>query len=209
MSLCLNALQIMGQNIKPLPPISADIQAGTILSLMGPSGIGKSTILAAIAGHLPTELKVKGSVVLDGRDILRLKPENRQIGILFQDALLFPHLSVAQNIQFGMPHHYKDRNVRAHDALASMGLVGFDNRDPSTLSGGEAARVALLRSLLAEPKAILLDEPFSALDQDLRREIREVTFAEIRKRQIPALMVTHDLEDAKASGDDIIKLTSN
>jgi putative thiamine transport system ATP-binding protein len=129
-----------------------------------------------------------------------LPPERRRIGILFQDDLLFPHLSVGANLGFGLRADVKDRRARIEEALAAAGLAGFAARDPATLSGGQRQRVALMRALLAEPAAILLDEPFGKLDADLRAQMREFVFAHVRDRKLPCLMVTHDSQDADAAG---------
>ncbi len=206
MSLIAKNLQLFKEGAALLPALNFEVQAGSVLSLMGRSGIGKSTILAAIAGNLSSDFEVAGSVHLDGEDVLSKPMEARKIGIVFQDALLFPHLNVAQNLAFGMPKSVKDREARIAQALDEMGLGEMGRRDPATLSGGEAARIALQRSLLAKPRAILLDEPFSKLDKSTRAEIRAWTFREIEKREIPALLVTHDAEDAKAAGGEIVEL---
>ena len=134
----------------------------------------------------------------------------RRIGLMFQDALLFPHLSLADNLAFGLPAQIKGAAARAAavaQALAAAGLAGMGARDPATLSGGERARAALMRSLLAEPLAILLDEPFSKLDTALRGEIRAFAFDHIRARAIPALIVTHDDSDAMAANGPVLRLT--
>ena len=132
----------------------------------------------------------------------------RHVGVLYQDALLFSHLSVAGNIAFAMPEgNKKERVEKIEDALEQLGLKGLANRHPDNLSGGQQARVALLRVLLSQPKAILLDEPFSKLDPQLREDTRELVFEQIRYHQLPALMVTHDQSDADAAGGNIITLT--
>ena len=136
--------------------------------------------------------------------------EQRRIGLLFQDALLFPHLSVAENLKFGLVRtageSRKDRDGRVEQALEAISLGGFGDRDPASLSGGQQSRISLMRLLLSEPQAILLDEPFSNLDMQLRGEIRALTFDSIRAANIPALLVTHDLADAQAAGGKILAL---
>jgi putative thiamine transport system ATP-binding protein len=139
----------------------------------------------------------------------RLPPEARGIGVLFQEALLFPHLSVGDNLAFGLARHVRGRAARraaVEAALAQAGLAGFHDRDPATLSGGQKARAALFRTLLAEPRALLLDEPFSRLDAGLRDEIRRLVFVRVAERGIPALLVTHDATDAEAAGGPVIAL---
>ncbi|WP_282602085.1 ATP-binding cassette domain-containing protein [Paracoccus sp. PARArs4] len=189
-----------------LGPVSLRVEAGQILSVMGPSGVGKSSLLDAIGGHLGAGFALQGRVLLDGRDLTGLPAERRNIGMIFQNSDLFPHLSVGQNLGFGMPRRHRDRRARIEAALVDAGLGGMHDRDPATLSGGQRARAALMRGLLAEPAAILLDEPFSALDAQLRDEIRSFTFDHLRAAGIPALMVTHDAQDATSAGGPVIAL---
>jgi putative thiamine transport system ATP-binding protein len=179
-----------------------DIAPGQILTLMGPSGSGKSSVLAAIAGTLGSvaegaqALRFEGSVKLDGVELGGLPTAQRGIGLLFQDALLFAHMTVAENLLFAVPPGPRaQRREQVQQALLEAGLEGYGERDPATLSGGQRARVALMRALLAQPKALLLDEPFSKLDATLRDQFRGFVFDHIRARQIPALLVTHDADD--------------
>jgi putative thiamine transport system ATP-binding protein len=188
----------------PLVRLSAAIAPGEVLTIMGPSGSGKSTLLSALIGALPPAFGMTGRVLLDGRDVTRLPTRARRIGILFQDTLLFPHLSVAGNLGFALPAGTPGRSRRIEAALAEAGLAGFGPRDPATLSGGEAARVALLRTLLAEPRALLLDEPFARLDADRRARIRSFVLDRARDRGLPVLLVTHDPEDARAAGGRVV-----
>ncbi len=189
-----------------LVEIDAHIGPGEVLTVMGPSGIGKSTILAAITGTLAPAFRMMGRIRLDGRDITDLPTEARHVGILFQDDLLFPHLSVAGNLAFGLPANAGNRPARVEAALAEVGLSGFGPRDPATLSGGQKARVALMRMLLSDPCALLLDEPFSRLDADLRDQTRRVVFDLARARGLPSLLVTHDAADAAAAGGPVVTL---
>ncbi len=189
-----------------LGPLSLDVAPGTVATIMGPSGAGKSSLLAYLCGTLDPAFAATGIAALDGADITGVAPEKRRIGILFQDDLLFPHLSVAGNLAFAIPANATDRKVLVDAALAEAELDGYGERDPATLSGGQRARVSLMRALLAEPRAILLDEPFSKLDADLRGKMREFVFAHIRIRKIPCLMVTHDEADAAAAGGYILRL---
>lgn len=189
-------------------PLTLTIPGGEIASVMGPSGVGKSTLLDAIGGHLAPEFEMRGTVRLNGREVQHLPAERRRIGLLFQEALLFPHLSVGQNLTFGLPPGLRgtarDRAVGL--ALEQAGLAGFAHRDPATLSGGQRARAALMQAILARPEALLLDEPFSRLDAALRAGIRDFTFEHIRAAGIPALLVTHDEADARAAGGAILRL---
>jgi putative thiamine transport system ATP-binding protein len=212
MSLALDTFAVRLAGAAPLfAPLSLTIAPGEIATVMGPSGVGKSTLLDAIAGHLAPAFTLTGRVTLDGRDILALPAEARRVGLVFQDAVLFPHLSVGDNLAFGLASRVRGRAARrdaVEAALSQAGLSGLHDRDPASLSGGQRARAALMRSLLAEPAALLLDEPFSKLDANLRDEIRAFTFAHIRARAIPALMVTHDPADAEAAAGPVIGLTS-
>ncbi|MEM9437839.1 MAG: ATP-binding cassette domain-containing protein [Pseudomonadota bacterium] len=204
----LKNVELSHRDGRPLVSVDAQIAPGQVLSLMGPSGVGKSTILSAIIGTLPPAFKWSGEIILNGRALAGLPPQKRKVGILFQDHLLFPHLSVGQNVGFGLPRGIKDRRGRVVAALTEIGLEGFADRDPDTLSGGQRARVALMRMLLAEPEALLLDEPFSRLDADLRGRMRELVFERARSASLPVLMVTHDREDAEAARGTTIELTT-
>ncbi len=189
--------------------LNAGIGSGEVLTVMGPSGVGKSTLLAFVGGFLGRDFRASGEIVLNGRDVTALPPERRGIGLLFQDALLLPHLSVAGNLLVGLTPTMKGREARrraVEEALAEVGLQGFSGRDPATLSGGQAARVALMRTLLARPEALVLDEPFSRLDLALRGQVRALVFAEARKYGLPVLLVTHDPADAEAAGGPIVEL---
>ncbi len=188
--------------------LSEDIAPGDVLTIMGPSGVGKSTLLAYVTGTLGADFEATGRVILDGRDITNAAPHARRAGILFQDDLLFPHLSVGANLAFGLrPGGTKAQRLAKIDvALAEVGLAGFADRDPATLSGGQKARVALMRMLLSEPCALLLDEPFSRLDAALRAQVRELVFSHAKARSLPVLLVTHDAEDAAAAQGKIVSL---
>ena len=163
----------------------ARIGPGECLTVMGPSGSGKSSLLAWLAGTLDAAFIATGSVRIGSDELTSLAPEHRRLGLLFQDDLLFPHLSVGGNLLFALPSSAGGRAARqakVEVALARAGLVGMAPRDPATLSGGQRARVALMRTLLAEPRALLLDEPFSKLDVALRDEFRRFIFAHARER---------------------------
>ncbi len=191
------------------PPLTLSVAAGQVTTVMGPSGVGKSTLLDAIAGLLAPTFALSGHINLNGVDIRPLPAEARRIGLMFQDPVLFPHLSVGDNLAFGLTPKIKGRAARRDAvavALASAGLSGLQDRDPASLSGGQRSRAALMRTLLADPAALLLDEPFSKLDVALRDEMRRFTFLHVRERAIPALLVTHDPEDAAATSGPVVRL---
>lgn len=190
----------------PLVEIDAEVGPGEVLTVMGPSGSGKSTLLAYVAGFLDPAFRASGRISLDDEELTGRPAERRRIGLLFQDAMLFPHLSVAGNLTFGMPRSLDRRLERARAALSDVGLGGYEDRDPATLSGGQKARVALLRLLLSEPRAVLLDEPFSKLDAALRAEVRELVFGRLREAGLPTLLVTHDEADVPAAHATILHL---
>ena len=176
--------------------LHVQVAPGAIHTVMGPSGSGKSSLLGAIIGTLPHDMHFTGTISLSGRRIDHLPCEQRAVGILFQDDLLFAHMNVFENLLFGVPPGPQaSRRARVLQGLRDLDMEPFASADPATLSGGQRARVALMRALLAEPKALLLDEPFSKLDAELRSKVREFVFALVRKRAIPVLMVTHDAQD--------------
>lgn len=203
-----NGLQLIDLTItlsdRIIVSAKADIAPGQVLTVMGPSGSGKSTLLAALTGTLDPAFRLAGRIELNGRDITGLPPQQRHVGLLFQDDLLFPHLTVAGNLAFALPATVTDRQSRIEAALTEMGLSGFGPRNPATLSGGQRARVALARCLLSNPQALALDEPFSRLDTALRAQIRDLVFRHARTRNLPVILVTHDPEDAATAGGPII-----
>ncbi len=201
MTLLLEHISLTIGDVLLIKSFTLSIEAGEIVTLMGPSGCGKSSLLAYIAGDLTAPMHGSGQVTLDGVTLMGLPPERRRVGRLFQDDLLFPHLTVAENLLFGIARgNPAERQGLVSDALASAQLEGLENRAPHTLSNGQKARVALFRALMAKPQAMLLDEPFSKLDAELRHSIRNYVFAHLRERNIPTLLVTHDREDAPAGG---------
>ena len=186
-----------------LADFSLQVPAGEIVTVMGVSGSGKSTLLNWLIGDLPAAFTARGELWLNGIRCDQWPIEKRHISILFQDDLLFPHLSIGQNLAYALPARFSGRSARRRQieqTLADVGLDGFHDRDPATLSGGQKARVSLLRALLAEPEALLLDEPFSKLDAVLRQQFRAFVYERINRLQLPTLLVTHDPADIPPGG---------
>jgi putative thiamine transport system ATP-binding protein len=207
MSLDLHDISLRIGERQLIERLSLQVPPGEVVTLMGPSGSGKSSLLALISGTLAPPARAEGVVRLGGVDVTDLPAERRRIGILFQDDLLFPHLTVAGNLAFALPAiRRRERAALIEAALAEADLAGAGDRDPAALSGGERARVALLRALLAEPKALLLDEPFGKLDAALRDRIRRFTFERVRRLRLPCLLVTHDPADAEAAAGKVVHL---
>lgn len=191
--------------------VNACVEKGQVLTVMGPSGAGKSTLLQAIAGQLYEPFSVSGIIKIDNNVINRKPAHLRKVGMMFQDALLFEHMTVAENIAFGMPknsHSNPHARMEAiNTMLSAVELESMGQRGVNTLSGGQQSRVSLLRTLASAPDVVLLDEPFSKLDLALRGQIRSWTFEQLKARNIPAVLVTHDNEDAIAAGGQIIELS--
>jgi putative spermidine/putrescine transport system ATP-binding protein len=183
--------------------VTLDIEDGEFITLLGPSGSGKTTVLRMIAGfETPTE----GSVLLAGSDVTRLAPFERDVNTVFQDYALFPHMSVVQNVEYGLRVKKvakADRRARAEAALASVELTGFEDRKPSQMSGGQRQRVALARALVNRPKVLLLDEPLGALDLKLREQMQGELKSLQRQVGITFVFVTHDQEEALTMSDRI------
>jgi putative thiamine transport system ATP-binding protein len=206
--LALRGVSVMLGDRALIDRFDLTVNRGECVTLMGPSGCGKSTLLAYVAGSLDAAFRGDGRVLLDGDDVTARPPESRRIGILFQDDLLFPHLSVGGNLAFGLAgevHTRDERRRLVDEALREADLAGFADRDPATLSGGQRARVALMRTLLARPRGLLLDEPFNKLDTRLRDDMRAFVFEHARKLALPVLLVTHDEADARAAGGRVLE----
>ena len=186
--------------------ISFEVPAGELLALVGASGSGKTTTLRIAAGY---ETPDSGRVLFDGRDITSFPPQKREFGMVFQHYALFPHMTVGENVAFGLEARgvsRAERREKAKGALASVGLGGADTRAIQSLSGGEQQRVALARALVIEPRVLLMDEPLSNLDPTLRQSTRDELRAMLHRVGVPALFVTHDQEDAFAIADRIALL---
>lgn len=194
-----------------LANVSLEVLPGTAAVVLGPSGCGKTTMLRVIAG---LEVPDSGQVLLDGTTVsapgrTHLPPHRRQLGFVFQDLALWPHLTVRQNLDFvlgSMALSRLERNRRAQEALALVHIEGLERRFPHQLSGGEQQRVALARAIVPEPRVLLLDEPLSSLDPELRAELRSELARLQRALSLTTVYVTHDREDAAALADCIIEM---
>lgn len=184
-----------------LRDVDLAVAPGEIVALLGPSGSGKSSLLRCIAG---VQQPASGTIAWDGMDITSTPAHRRRIGLVFQDPLLFPHRDVGANIGFGLAS--QGRQERIAELLELVGLAGFERRDVATLSGGEAQRVALARALAPRPRLLLLDEPFGALDRDLRDRLAVDVRALLRAEGTPAIHVTHDREEARLVADRVVQL---
>ncbi len=191
-----------------LQDINLSVAAGEIVALLGPSGSGKSTLLGIVAG---LQQALGGSVWFDGQDITQLPPEQRRFALMFQDFALFAHLDVLDNVAFGLIEQRQGRQQAREQALEMLALLGLADHARHKvwhLSGGEQQRVALARALITRPRALLLDEPFSALDADLRTSLRDEFRARIKAAGMPTLLVTHDEQEARAMADRAVRLIS-
>ena len=191
-----------------LDQVSFDVEEGKFLSLLGASGAGKSTILKIVSGTL---IQDEGAVEVDGVSIDSLPPHRREIGYVFQDMRLFPHMNVEENVAFPARMHKvpkRERMQRAHELLACVQLEGFEKREVASLSGGQQQRVALARALAGNPRMLLLDEPFSGLDESLRDEMRALVLKLHREFKITTIMVTHDALEALEMSDRIAYISA-
>lgn len=177
--------------------LNIKVNNGKILTIFGSSGIGKSSLISVIAGVYESNLLFTGDIILNNKKITNTLPEKRKIGLLLQDGVLFPHLSVEQNLIFGIKKSLtnKEKYLLINEHLIKANMEGFENRYPNTLSGGQKSRVACLRAILSEPDALLLDEPFSSIDPEQRNSFRLFVVNQIREKKIPCILVTHDESD--------------
>lgn len=187
---------------------SIECEKGTLTSLVGPSGCGKSTVLKIISGLETNDKSFPIELVLDEKRIDKLPPSKRGIGMIFQSGALFENMSVLQNVAFGLISQGEKRKTalkKASAYLGEFGLSGFDDRSPVTLSGGERQRVALARTLITSPKLVLMDEPLSALDAELRLKLGDQIRFWQKEIGFTAIMVTHDLNEAERMSDRIVR----
>ncbi len=177
--------------------LNIKVNNGKILTIFGSSGIGKSSLINVIAGVYESNLLFTGDIILNNKKITNTLPEKRKIGLLLQDGVLFPHLSVEQNLIFGIKKSLtnKEKYLLINEHLIEANMEGFENRYPNTLSGGQKSRVACLRAILSEPDALLLDEPFSSIDPEQRNSFRLFVANQVREKKIPCILVTHDESD--------------
>lgn len=204
MTLFLHQISLGWPNKPLIDGFSLTIPKGQITVLQGPSGCGKSTLLSAVAGTNEASLSIEGDILLEDRLLNHLPPQERRIAILFQESLLFPHLTVAQNLGFGLPSSYRktERHKAILQALDDAGLADYGDHDPAHLSGGQKARIAMMRAMLSEPQALLMDESFASLDPELRAQFGQFVAKQIEQRQIPALLISHHDDDrAFATGE--------
>ena len=207
--LSVNNLKISFDDNHVLDGFNLQLESGDIFALLGDSGSGKSSALRFIAGLENAQL---GSVALDGNDLSdsgshSVKPELREVGMVFQDYALFPHMTVFQNISFGINHLAKKEKIEKVESLLDLiSLEGIEKKYPHQLSGGEQQRVSLARSLATSPKLLLLDEPFSSLDKSHRdqlvKEVRDI----LKKAGVTSILVTHDESEAKEFADKVGKI---
>jgi iron(III) transport system ATP-binding protein len=201
----VNNVSIAYGNSTVVHHVSLQLAQGEIGCLLGPSGCGKTTLLRSIAGFETIrsgEISLAGTIVTNQK--IQLAPEKRNIGMVFQDFALFPHLSVAENIRFGIRHlSKKAQQTRVSELLTLIGLEGFESRYPHQLSGGQQQRIALARSLAPKPHLLLMDEPFSSMDIELREELAREVRAILKHENITAILVTHDQQEAFIMADTI------
>ena len=188
--------------------LNLKIKNGNILCIFGKSGVGKSSLINVIAGITEDNLLYEGKIVLNGKILNDLPTEERKIGLLLQDGSLFPHLTVEQNIYFGMNRKLKshEKITLINENLKTANMKNFQNRYPHTLSGGQKSRVACLRAILSEPEVLLLDEPFSSLDPEYRNTFRNFVVSKVKESKIPCLLVSHDENDKMISDEKPINL---
>jgi ABC-type Fe3+/spermidine/putrescine transport system ATPase subunit len=201
MNLAIDNLSVSYGSTDALSDVTLDVSNGERFAIMGPSGSGKSTLLRAIAGLIPSD---SGTIAINGIDMTNIPAHRRPVGLMFQDYALFPHMDVVHNIGYGLRMEgvsASDRTAQSMNLLDLVGLAGFENRMPTTLSGGEQQRVALARTLAPEPSVVLLDEPLASLDFSLRQSLLAETRTILDAVAATSIYVTHDSNEAFAFGD--------
>lgn len=202
----LAGIAVAFDGVRVLDDFSLTIRSGEVVGLLGPSGRGKSTLLRVIAGIVVPD---SGVVTIDGVDVTEVPTHRRGVGMVFQDNQLFPHRSTIDNVAFGLKMAGVDRSTRharATEWLARVGLDGFGPRNVTDLSGGEAKRVALARTLITEPSVVLLDEPLTGLDRELHDQLVDELAGLLRATGTTAIIVTHDVDEAEAIADRSLRL---
>ncbi len=207
----MSELQVRGVSVDfgggpVLDSVDLTVAAGEVVALLGPSGSGKSTLLRVIAGIQPP---ASGRITIGGHDVTNEPTHRRRVGLVFQDNQLFPHRDVLANVEFGLKMgrvSRSDRSGKARGWLERVGLTGFDHREVTGLSGGEATRVALARTLVAEPRIVLLDEPLTGLDRELHDRLAGELSRILRDSGSTALLVTHDHDEAEQIADRVVRL---
>ena len=209
-----NLCKTFSDRLNGTKTIKFNIQAekGTLTSIIGSSGSGKSTVLKLISGLELNDKNVKSRIILDGKEIQNLSPSKRGIGFVFQNSALFQNMNVVQNVAYGLQTTGMSRKKSiqlASEFLTHFELAGFDYRNVATLSGGEKQRVAIARTLIVKPKLVLLDEPLSALDAELRKKLADKILEWQKEFGFTAIMVTHDIEEAKRMSQKIISMNDS
>jgi iron(III) transport system ATP-binding protein len=206
-TLSVRDLDVTLGELAVLRGVDLDVPSGSVAAVLGPSGCGKTTLLRAVAGFVRPdrgEIRIGGTVVSGAAE--HLPPERRGVALVPQEGALFPHLSVGQNVAFGLPRAERRRSPRVTEVLGLVGLHGFEERRPAELSGGQQQRVALARALAPDPSLVLLDEPFSALDASLRESVRSQVREALERSRTTALVVTHDQDEALSVADSVAVL---
>ena len=203
-----NVSKVFNKNVFAVDNISLEIEAGTLVTLLGPSGCGKTTTLRMIAG---LEIATRGRIFIGSKDVTSLPATDRDVSMVFQSYALFPHMTVIENVSYGLKFsgfNKLDTKSRAIAGLELVGLEGYEDRLPSELSGGQQQRVAVARALVLEPQVLLFDEPLSNLDAKLRRQVREEIREIQKKLELTVVYVTHDQEEALAVSDKIVVMNN-
>jgi thiamine transport system ATP-binding protein len=199
MGLAIENLTVRFGDVTAVDAVSLTVPTGEVFALLGPSGSGKSSLLRAIAGLEPCT----GEIAFDGESVMRMPPHKRRFALMFQDGQLFPHLDVAGNVGYALRIAGRPSTERVAELLELVGLAGFERRRVTDLSGGEQQRVALARSLAASPRLVLLDEPLSSLDRELRERLAGELHDILRAAGVTAMLVTHDHDEAGVIADRI------